>query len=125
MAFRRPVQDFLLVVISIIIAFLTGALLQGSIGHWAAILSLVVLFSLLYGCARRRGWTAPFTLAVVGLPSLSELFLGLALITSTLGISWFLGVVISSTFSDMWGILAALCIFGVLMLGISASRNWQ
>ena len=121
----EPVPDILVVLISLIIALLIGYLVENIIGNWAAVLFLLVLFSLLYAFARIRGWSAPFTLPLVRSPLLSELFLGLAVTISALAVCWILGTVISKVYSDMWGILAGLCIFGVIMLVSSASRNWQ
>ena len=125
MGFKEHIPDCILILLSILIAILTGSLLQGIGGHWAAIIALVVLFTLLYFDARFRGWTAPFTLRVVRSSALSELFLSLALITAGLALSWFLGVVVSRTYSDVEGVLVSLCMFGVLMLVVSSGRNWQ
>jgi hypothetical protein len=121
----EPVPDFLVVLISLIIALLIGYLVQSIIGNWAVVLFLLILFSLLCAFARIRGWSAPFTLPLVRSPLLSELFLGLAVTISALAVSWILGTVISKVYSDMWGILAGLGIFGIIMLVSSASRNWQ
>lgn len=125
MELDEPVPDFLVVLISLIIALLIGYLVQNIIGNWAAVLILIILFSLLYLFARSRGWSAPFTLPLVRSSLLSEFFLGLALIISAFAVSWILGMVISKAYSDIWGILAGLCIFGTLALIISAARNWQ
>jgi phosphoglycerol transferase MdoB-like AlkP superfamily enzyme len=125
MGFKEHIPDCILILLSILIALLTGSLLQGIGGHWAAIIALVVLFTLLYFDARFREWTAPFTLRVVRSSALSELFLSLALITAGLALSWFLGVVVSRTYSEVEGVLVSLCIFGVLMLVVSSGRNWQ
>jgi len=125
MGFKETVPDLILVLLSILLALLTASLLQGIGGHWAAVIALFILFTLLYFSARFRGWTAPFTLRVVRSSALSELFLSLALITAGLAISWFLGVVVSRTYSEVEGVLVSLCMFGVLMLVISSGRNWQ
>lgn len=125
MGFNERIPDFFLFILSILVAILTGSLLQGIGGHWAAIIALVVLFTLLYVSARFRGWTAPCPLRVVRSPSLSELFLSLTLITAGLAIAWFLGVVVSRTYTDVEGVLVSLCIFGILMLFVSSGRNWQ
>lgn len=125
MGLKDTVPDSILVLLSILIALLAGSLLQGIGGHWAAVISLVVLFTLLYFCARWKGWTAPFTLRVVRSSALSELFLSLALITASLAVSWFLGVVVSRTYSELEGVLLSLCLFGVLMLVVASGRNWQ
>ncbi len=125
MGFKDHIPDCILVLLSILIAFLTGSLFQGIGGHWAAVIALVVLFTLLYFDARFREWTAPFTLRVVRSPALSELFLSLALITACLAVSWFCGVFVSRTFSEVEGVLVSLCMFGVLMLVVSLGRNWQ
>lgn len=125
MGFKEHIPDCILILLSFLIAILTGSLLQGIGGHWAAIIALAVLFTLLYFDARFRGWTAPFPLRVVRSSSLSELFLSLALITAGLAVSWFLGVVVSRTYTDVEGVLVSLCMFGVLMLFVSSGRNWQ
>lgn len=125
MGFNEHIPDFFLFILSILVAILTGSLLQGIGGHWAAIIALVLLFTLLYVSARFRGWTAPFTLRVVRSSSLSELFLSLALITAGLAVSWFSGVFVSRIFSEVEGVLVSLCMFGILMLVVSSGRNWQ
>lgn len=125
MGFKDHIPDCILILLSILIALLAGSLLQGIGGHWAAIIALAVLFTLLYFDARFRGWTAPFTLRVVRSSALSELFLSLALITAGLALSWFLGVIVSRTYSEVEGVLVSLCIFGILMLAVSSGRNWQ
>ncbi|AGB03128.1 hypothetical protein [Methanoregula formicica] len=125
MGFKEHIPDCILILLSILIALLAGSLLQGIGGHWAVIIALVVLFILLYFDARFRGWTAPFTLRVVRSSALSELFLSLTLITAGLALSWFLGVVVSRTYSEVEGVLVSLCAFGVLMLVVSSGRNWQ
>ena len=125
MGFKDRIPDCILILLSILIALLAGSLLQGIGGHWAAIIALAVLFTLLYFDARFRGWTAPFTLRVVRSSALSELFLSLALITAGLALSWFLGVIVSRTYSEVEGVLVSLCIFGILMLAVSSGRNWQ
>lgn len=125
MGFKEHIPDCILILLSILIALLTGSLLQGIGGHWAAIIALVVLFTLLYFDARLREWTAPFSLRVVRTSTLSELFLSVALITAGLAVSWFFGVFVSRTYSEVEGVLVSLCIFGVLMLVVSSGRNWQ
>ena len=125
MGFKDHIPDCILILLSILIALLAGSLLQGIGGHWAAIIALAVLFTLLYFDARFRGWTAPFTLRVVRSSALSELFLSLALITAGLALSWFLGVIVSRTYSEVEGVLVSLCIFGILMLAVSSGRIWQ
>jgi hypothetical protein len=125
MGLKDAVPDGILVLLSILLSLLTASLLQGIGGHWAAVISLMVLFTLLYFSARLRGWTTPFTLRVVRSSALSELFLSLALVTAGLAISWFLGVVVSRTYSEVEGVLVSLCLFGVLMLVVSSGRNWQ
>lgn len=125
MGLKDTVPDVILLLLSILLALLTASLLQGIGGHWAAIFSLVVLFTLLYFCARFRGWNAPFTLRVVRSSALSELFLSLALVTAGLAISWVLGVVVSRTYSEVEGVLVSLCMFGILMLVVASGRNWQ
>jgi len=125
MASNGKILNILLLLISIIIALLIDSLLQGIGCHWAAIISLIVLFALLYICAVKRGWNAPFRLPVIGSSRLSELFLGLALVSFSLAVSWFLGVAISRAFSEVEGVLASLCVFGILMLVVSSAREWQ
>jgi hypothetical protein len=125
MASQDTLLDILLLLFCIIFTLLVNSLIQGIGHHWAAIISIVILFSLLYGCAERRAWTVPFRLPVVGSSLLSELFLGLTLMTTALAISWFLGVVISRMVSEVEGVLVSLCIFGMLMLMTSSVRNWH
>jgi hypothetical protein len=125
MTLRDQVPDLLLAVISILISLGAGVLVYPAMGIWAAPLFLILLFLLLYGSARARGWSSPVTLPVVRSHAFSELFLGLGLITMALAVSWFLGLVISRAFSDVWGILSGLCIFGAVMLVISAARDWK
>jgi hypothetical protein len=125
MASNDAVLNFILLLISIIIALLANSLLLGIGAHWAAIISLIILFALLYLFAKQRGWTAPFKFPVVGSSRLSELFLSLLLLTTSLALAWFLGVAISRAFTEVEGVLASLCIFGVLMLAVSSYRSWQ
>jgi hypothetical protein len=125
MELDEPVPNVLVVLISLIIALLLAYLARGIIGNWAAILFLIVLFFLLDIFAGVRGWSVPFTLPLVRSSLLSELFLGLALMISALAVSWILGTLISKAFSDVWGILAGLCLFGILALIVSSARNWQ
>jgi hypothetical protein len=125
MGFKDTVPAFLLVLLSILIALLIGLIFQSAGGHWAAIIALAVLFFLLFLSARWKGWTAPFRIRVIGSSLLSELFLSLTLITAGLAFSWYLGVAISKAYTAVEGVLASLCIFGILMLVVSSSRNWQ
>lgn len=125
MKLNGTILDILLVIFSLVAAFFIDSLLLGIGRHWAAIIALAVLFALLFGCAMKRGWKAPFRLPVVGSDRLRELFLALALMTVSLAIAWYLGVAISRSYSEIEGVLASLCIFGVLMLAVSSAKNWQ
>lgn len=120
------VPDLLLVLIAVLAALLSAVSAESIIrGYGIAILFLIVLFWLLWAVARKRDWTLPFKVPVLRSSRLSEFFLGLALFISALAISWYLGLVISRSFSDTDGILAGLVIFGIIALFISMSRDWQ
>jgi uncharacterized membrane protein len=125
MADQERIQDLFFIAISIILPLIIGVLVYFTLGGLVAALLVTVFFFILSVVAHTRGWTSPVTLPVVRSPAMSELFLGLGVTTLALAVSWFLGVVISRAFSDMGGILAGLVIFGVIMLIISAARDWQ
>ena len=126
MAGKGQVTDLLLVVISFIVALASAVLVKNIVGNYGiAIIFLIVLFFILYAFAAMRGWTLPFTVRFVHSSLLSEVFLGLGVITSALAVSWFLGITISRAFSDVEGIFSGLVIFGVVMLAVSSARDWQ
>lgn len=127
MAVQKKAEDMLLVVISVCIAVAVAVFVQGLAGGYSgAVVFLIILFFLLYACAVRRGWSQPVTsLWFVRSPRMSDVFLALGITVSALSIAWTAGIVISRMFSDIEGILTALVVFGILMLGMSASRDWK
>ena len=127
MAVHQQAADILLAVICIGIALASGVFVQGVTGGYSGIvLFLIVLFFLLYACAVRRNWQQPFTsLWFLRSSRMSDVFLGLGITVSALAVCWSAGVIISRMFSDIEGVLAALVLFGVIMLASSASRDWK
>lgn len=125
MTVPKQIPDMGFVAIAFIVAILVAILIQGIAGKWTPVVFFIALFFVLYLFALLRGWSARSRFPVVGSSKLSELFLGLALIASAIAISGFLGVMIGRTYTDIDGVLSSLCIFGVLTLVISLSRNWQ
>jgi hypothetical protein len=125
MAVREPVPDLLLVCVACAIPLIVGMLVRGIIGDWVAPVCLVILFFLLGAFASLRDWTMPVSLPFVRTSSLREIFLALALAVAIIAVSWFAGTAIGRAYSDLWGILSGLCIFGVLALAVSSWRNWQ
>jgi hypothetical protein len=125
MAAKEPVPGFLLEIISLIIALLLAALMQPILGRWDAVLFFIVLFFLLWAIATKRNWAIPHPLPFVRSTVVSEIFLGLLLTVIALAVSWFIGNALSRMFSDLLGILVGLAVFGVIMMGVSTSRNWQ
>lgn len=125
MAIREPVPGFLLVGISLIVAFLFAALVRPISGRWDAVLFVIVLFFLLWAIASKRGWSIPYPLPFIRSSVVSELLLGLLLTILALAVSWLIGMAISRMVSDIAGILAGLVIFGAIMMVVSVSRDWQ
>lgn len=125
MVLKEPVPDFLLVIISLIVALLFAAVMQSIAGRWDAVLFVIVLFFLLWTIASKRGWSIPGALPFIRSSVMSEVLLGLLITILVLAVSWFIGSAISRAVSDIAGILAGLVIFGVIMLVVSASRDWQ
>ena len=126
MAQKMPVTDIILAVGSIVVAALCTILVQPYAGRYGMAISfLAALFLLLYLASSFRGWRVPFPLPVARSSILSEIFLGLFLLVVALALSWYLGLAISRAFTDEDGILIGLVIFGALMLGFSAYRDWQ
>jgi hypothetical protein len=125
MAAQEPVPGFLLEIISLIIALSLAALMQPILGRWDAVLFFIVLFFLLWAIATKRGWAIPHPLPFIRSTIVSDIFLGLLSMVIALAVSWFIGTALSRMFSDLLGILVGLVVFGVLMLGVSASREWE
>ena len=125
MAIREPLPGFLLVGISLIVAFLFAALVQPISGRWDAVLFVIVLFFLLWAIASKRGGSIHYPLPFIRSSVVSELLLGLLLTILALNVSWLIGSAISRMVSDIAGILAGLVIFGAIMMVVSASRDWQ
>jgi hypothetical protein len=125
MAAHEPVPGFLLEIISLIIALSLAALMQPVLGRWDAVLFFIVLFFLLWAIATKRGWSIPHPLLFIRSTVVSDIFLGLLLTVIALAVSWFIGNAISHAFSDLMGILVGLVVFGIIMMGISVSREWQ
>ena len=125
MAAQEPVPGFLLEIISLIIALSLAALMQPVLGRWDAVLFFIVLFFLLWAIATKRGWSIPHPLLFIRSTVVSDIFLGLLLTVIALAVSWFIGNAISHAFSDLMGILLGLVVFGIIMMIVSASRNWQ
>jgi len=125
MAAQEPVPGFLLEIISLIIALSLAALMQPVLGRWDAVLFFIVLFFLLWAIATKRGWSIPHPLLFIRSTAVSDIFLGLLLTVIALAVSWFIGNAISHAFSDLMGILLGLVVFGIIMMIVSASRNWQ
>ncbi|MDO9325757.1 MAG: hypothetical protein Q7T80_12475 [Methanoregula sp.] len=125
MAVKEPVPGFLLVGISLIVAFLFAALVQPISGRWDAVLFVIILFFLLWAIASKRGWSIHYPLPFIRSSVVSELLLGLLLTILALVVSWLIGSTLSRMYSDMLGIPAGLVVFGVIMLVVSASRDWQ
>jgi hypothetical protein len=125
MTIKEPVPGFLLEIISLIIALSLAALMQPVLGRWDAVLFAIVLFFLLWVIATKRGWSIPHPLLFIRSTVVSDIFLGLLLTVIALAISWFIGNTLSRMYSDLLGILAGLVVFGVIMLGVSASKKWE
>jgi hypothetical protein len=125
MAANEPIPGFLLEIISLIIALLLAALMQPVLGRWDTVLFFLVLFFLLWAIATKRGWSIPHPLWFIRSTVVSEIFLGLLVTVAALAFSWFVGNALSHAYSDVFGILAGLVIFGVIMLVVSTARNWQ
>jgi hypothetical protein len=125
MAEHEQTTSQVFLAISVIVPILIAVLVYQTVGGWTGPLLLLALFCLLYALAKSGNWTSASPIRVVRSRSVSELYLGLALMTAALIISWGAGLFISRAFLEMDGILIALCIFGVLMLVISTYRDWQ
>lgn len=125
MGFQKPLPDIFLIVFSLVIATLSTLSLPAVHGIWAGALFLIVLFFFLWTFSTLRGWNLPFVVPVFRSSQMSEVFLGLAVMITTLAASWLIGSAVSRSFSDIWGILAGLVVFGGIMLVISSSRDWQ
>jgi hypothetical protein len=125
MVSRAPVPDILLVLIAFALPLALVLLVRDAYGLWAAVLFFLVLFFLLWAFASMRDWTLPARLPFIRTTSVREIFLALTLTVAALAVSWFAGLAIGRAFSDMWGILAGLCLFGILMLAVSVLRDWQ
>jgi len=125
MTVKEPIPGFLLVIISLILALLPAALLQNITGRWDAVLFFIILFFLLWVVATKRGWSIPHPLLFIRSTVVSDIFLGLLLTAIALAVSWFIGTTLSRMYSDILGILVGLVVFGVIMLGVSASKKWE
>jgi hypothetical protein len=125
MAAHEPVPGFLLEIISLIVALSLAALMQPVLGRWDAVLFFTVLFFLLWAIATKRGWSIPHPLLFIRSTVVSDIFLGLLLTVVALAVSWFIGNAISQAFSDLMGILVGLVVFGIIMMGVSVSKEWQ
>ena len=122
---KEQQAGFWFIAISILIPVLLGILVYQRIGGWTGPLLITAIFWLLYALARNKNWTSASPLRVVRSRRVSELYLSLALMASALVVSWAGGLFISRAFLEMDGILLSLCLFGVLMLAISACRDWE
>lgn len=125
MAAHEPVPGFLLEIISLIIALSLAALMQPVLGRWDAVLFFIVLFFLLWAIATKRNWSIPHPLLFIRSTVVSDIFLGLLLTVIALAVSWFIGNAVSHAFSDLMGIFVGLAVFGIIMMVVSVSRNWQ
>ena len=125
MAGKGPLPDLLMVLSSFILAVLLAVLLQPVTGRWDTVLFVIVLVALLWGVATKQGWPVPVALPFVRSPVMSEVLLGLLATVIALAVSWVVGNALSRTYSDIVGIPVGLVLFGVIMLGVSSSRQWQ
>lgn len=76
MAIKEPLPGFLLVGISLIVAFLFATVVQPISGRWDAVLFVIVLFFLLWAIASKRGWSTPYPLPFIRPSVVSELLFG-------------------------------------------------